>query len=239
MKCKQLTVVLTLIAFAFPLTAQAGPFGGGCHKRNFADFLNAQGAQGSNFFTGPPPFRDILGWGDAPFVTFGIGDYAGVWDADAGGAFGTKVKGSVVECALGDGRVLVRATVQAQDLIAFAQSAEDLEQNDFDFNITDTIFGKKPADVVNTGAQPALGESRVGVSFAMPGPGLPFPDLIDVIFSPTDFAPVTLNFRLTAEGERDDGTKACMQIIQVAAANEVGELVFTKEVVDILNACHR
>jgi hypothetical protein len=70
----------------------------------------------------------------------------------------------------------------------------------------------------------------------------PFPDLLDVIgVAPLpEFAPVDLDFSLFAKEE--DGDEACLVIKQVATSevpddSEAYVLVFTKEVVEIIDNC--
>lgn len=246
MNWRRLTIAVGFIGFLFPLVGQARAiFGddddGDCERQSLSEFLEAQGSRGSSFFTGPPPFDDIVGWGDNPFTTFGIGDYAGVWNENAGGVFGTRVRGRVIECELDDDgndddKVRIEVVLRTRNAIAFAQDADDLRATGFDFNSTLTNFGAKPADVVNDGAEPALGRYRVRATFIMSEDD-PLPDLLDVIQSATtaNFAPVSIDFRLSADGKRPDQSEACLIIKQVAASDDTGALVFTEEVVDIID----
>lgn len=237
MNRRKLVTAVALVGFIFPMVNQAGHFSRDCRELDLSEFLGAQGSRGSNFFPGPPPSDDILGWGDAGVVTFGISDYAGVWNENHGGIFGTEVEGHVLECPQGRGLFTVKVVLETEDSIAFAQSFEDLIANDFDFNNTDTIFGEKPADVVNEGLEPALGESKFRISFTVDkrdeSPDLP--DLLDLIDNSASYAPVKFDIRITAEEERDDDTEVCLIIRQTAATDNTGSLRYTEEVVEVID----
>lgn len=50
---------------------------------------------------------------------------------------------------------------------------------------------------------------------------------------PDDYAPLTLDFRSTTVGTLPDGTRAVLRIQQVAATDAEGNLVFSREIVEI------
>jgi hypothetical protein len=230
--------VFALIGFIFPLTSQAG-MGNltGCYTRPLSDFLDAQGT--TSFFF--PPVKDMLAWTDAEFVTFALVDYAGLADkyiqAATGKSLGTKVNGRVLECPTDDGRAAISVVINTSKALGFAQSIQDLADSGFDFLNTPTSFGVKAQDVVS-GAAPALGPASFHMSFFIAAPNDPLPDIRIAfqgdeagIVDPT-FRPVALDFRSTTIGLLADGTKARMRIQEVAATDETGGLVFTREIID-------
>jgi hypothetical protein len=117
--------------------------------------------------------------------------------------------------------------------LGFAQSIQDLFDSDFDFLNTPTIFGTKAQDVAN-GAIPSLGPAHLRTSFTIANAGDPLPD-IRIAFqeNSADFAPITLDVRSTTVGTLPDGTRAVMLIQQVAATDADGNLIFSREIVDI------
>ena len=222
--------VAVLAVFVFPLVGQAGQTPDrGCTKRPLSDFLDAQGMT-EIFF---PPVQDMLAWTDLEFVNFAVVDYAGLMNDYLAGEVGTKVKGRVLECVDYNGTVTVKVVLSTQKALAFAQSVEDLFASEFDFLGTPTIFGTKAQDVA-LGAEPAIGPASMRATFTIANPGDPIPDLR--IMYQEDLAnhlPATIDLRSTTVGALPDGTKAVLKIQQVGATNEAGDLVFTREIVDI------
>ena len=233
--CKHSLTAVFLLGFVFPLVAQAGPApDAGCSKRPLTDFLDAQGTT-TLFF---PPVPDMLGWTDLDFVNFALVDYAGLMNdylegVDPTLSLGTKVNGRVLECVDSDGTVTIKVVLSTQKALGFAQSIEELANNDFDFLNTPTIFGVKAQDVVG-GGEPALGPAHLQATFTIANPGDPIPD-IRIMYQEelADHLPATIDLRSTTVGTLPDGTQAVLKIQQVGATNEAGELVFTREIVDI------
>lgn len=235
--------VTTLLAVLFPMLGKAGSLGEAgslvsthCSQvttRPLSDFLNAQGTT-SRFF---PPVEDMLGWTDGPLINFGLVDYAGLANAyiekTTGTSLGTEVSGTVTECARDDGTALISVDLNTENALGFAQSVQALIDNHFNFLQTPTIFGAKAQDVV-AGAAPALGSVQFHTTFIIKHPGDSLPD-IRIAFQDNrpDVRPITLDFRSTTVGTLPDGTGARLRIRQVAATNEVGDLIFTIETVDI------
>lgn len=218
---------------------QAGNMG--VTKRPLSDFLDAQGTA-SNFF---PPVPDYVGWTDPvlgpelPPVTFALIDYAGLADQylnnnDNGCDFtlGTTVTGSIKERVLPNGKAEIRVALHTKNAMGFAQLVQDIIDNEFDFNATDTIFGNKTLDVCD-GAPAAVGQAKLDVTFTIENPGDPLPDLValvDDLVGPTfDYRPVTLKFKATIF----DGMNH-LKVHQHAHASATDvDLVYTKEVVEI------
>jgi hypothetical protein len=239
MNWKKSIRVFALIGLMFPLTSQAG-MGGlmGCYTRPLSDFLEAQGT--TSFFF--PPVQDMLAWTDAGFVTFALVDYAGLADKyiydETGISLGTKVNGRVLECPTDDGRAAISVVINTSKALGFAQSIQAIIENNFNFLDTPTIFGVKAQDVVDDGADPALGPASFHMTFFIAAPNDPLPD-IRIAFQGDDagvvdptYRPVTLDFRSTTIGLLADGTKARMRIQEVGATDETGVVVFTREIID-------
>jgi hypothetical protein len=237
--------VTVLLVVLFPLLGHAGPMGEAnsmskqkclhVSTRPLSDFLNAQGTT-SEFFE---PVKDMLGWTNSLFINFGLVDYAGLANTyiekATGTSLGTKVSGRVLECARDDGTALISVVLSTQKALGFAQSITDLFDNDLDFLNTPTIFGAKAQDVVD-GAEPALGPAQFRTSFVIKYPGAPLPD-IRIAFQENepDVRPITLDFRSTTVGRLPDGTRARLVIQQVGATDEEGNLIFTREIVEIVS----
>jgi hypothetical protein len=236
--------VTVLLVVLFPLLGHAGPMGEAnsmskqkclhVSTRPLSDFLNAQGTT-SEFFE---PVKDMLGWDDG-IINFGLVDYAGLANAyiekTTGTSLGTKVSGRVLECLRDDGTALISVVLSTQKALGFAQSIEDLDKNEFNFLETDTIFGAKAEEVVG-GAEPALGPAQFRTTFVIEDPGAPLPD-IRIAFQENepDVRPITLDFRSTTVGTLPDGTRARLVIQQVGATDEDGNLIFTREIVEIVS----
>jgi hypothetical protein len=120
--------------------------------------------------------------------------------------------------------------------LAFAQSVEDLIDNDFDFLATPTVFGAKAQDVVDDDAEPALGWAHVDASFTIAAPGGSLPDFLDLLNS-VDHAPASFEIKSQTLGTRPDGSTARLTIHQTASTQINGdgdwEWVFDKEIVTI------
>ena len=237
------SAVVALMVFIFPLVGQAGSQADladqkNCQTRPLSDFLNAQGEL-VQFF---PPVNDYVGWFDAPFVNFGLVDYAGLANDyitdQTGQSLGTTSSGRILECELPDGRAKVSVVLNTKKALGFAQSIAEIidcvDFADFDpsFLCADTIFGATAQDVV-AGAEPAVGPASLRTSFVISAPGEPLPDFVDVVNDPATYKPVTLSFRSTTVGKRPDGTRARLIVQQVAATDADGNLVFSREIVDL------
>jgi hypothetical protein len=235
---KKTLAVAVLAGFVFPLVGQADQMPDrGCTKRPLSDFLDAQGT--TEFFF--PPVQDMLAWTDLEFVNFALVDYAGlandyIESVDPAFSLGTEVKGRVLECVGKDGTVTIKVLLSTENALGFAQSVDELIASGFDFLNTPTTFGSKAQDVLD-GAEPALGSVNLRATFTMPNSGDPLPD-IRIMYQEelADHSPATIDIRSTTVGTLPDGTEASLHIQQVADTNENGELVFTREIVDIKTA---
>lgn len=241
---KKILVITALLGGLSPLLAEAGSLGKSgplvdknCSSRLLSDFLEAQGTS-SQFFT---PVEDYVGWADGGFITFGLVDYAGLANeyikAQPGGhSLGTKVRGSVIQCALSDGRAKITVALFTTRALGFAQSIADLEANGFDFLNTPTIFGAKAQDVVKS-AKAAVGPVTLLTTFTISKPDAGLPDFLDVVNNSANYAPVKLDFRSTTFGTCSDGkTKARLDVHQAASTDEQNILVFSVEKVEVVDA---
>ncbi|PXW83894.1 hypothetical protein C8R34_12532 [Nitrosomonas sp. Nm84] len=237
---KRMLVCTAALAILFPLSGKADSLiDDSCvnvTKRPLSDFLSAQGILNDppQFF---PPVKDYSGWAGGDGINFALVDYAGIADkhiqAQTGQSIGTKVHGVVLECALPNGKAQVSVTLIATKALGFAQSIQDLINNNFDFLNTPTIFGAKTQDVIS-GAKPATGSVNLATTFSIPAPGASLPDLIDVVFNPASYAPVKISFKSTTRGKCTNGkANALLEVHQVGATNESNALVFQKENVAI------
>jgi|CXWL01.1.fsa_nt_gi hypothetical protein len=237
---KLMLVFTAALAILFPLSGKADSLiDDSCinvTKRPLSDFLNAQGTLNDppQFF---PPVKDYSGWTDVDFINFALVDYAGLADkyiqAQTGHSIGTKVHGVVLECTLPNGKTQVSVTLFTTRALGFAQSIQDLDNNNFDFLNTPTIFGAKAQDVVN-GAKPATGSVDLSTTFSISAPGTSLPDLIDVVSNPAAYAPVKISFKSSTRGKCTNGEAgAHLDVHQVGATNESNELVFQEEKVSI------
>ncbi|MEA2094617.1 MAG: hypothetical protein U9P11_08645 [Pseudomonadota bacterium] len=233
--CKKTLAAVVLAGFVFPLVGQADQMSDrGCTKRPLSDFLDAQGTT-ELFF---PPVQDMLAWTDLEFVNFALVDYAGLANnylesVDPALSLGTEVKGRVLECIGRDSTVTIKVVLSTENALGFAQSVDELIASDFNFLNTPTIFGAKAQDVLG-GAEPAIGHVRLQAAFTINESGEPLPD-IRIMYQEqlADHSPATIDIRSTTEGTLPDGTEATLHIQQVAETNEAGELVFSREIVDI------
>ena len=247
---KSALIVAVLLVFLFPILSEAATLGKTspqlghqCMKVNIrpiSDLLKTQGTT-ANFF---PPFPDYLGWADGyfpNFTYFALVDYAGLANnyikKNGGHSLGTEVKGTVIECVYSD-HTQVTVTLATTKALGFAQSNEDLSKTNYDFANTPTIFGHKAYDVLFNKAEPALGPVAFLVSFSMPGPNMPLPNLLDVVTDQSQYAPVKVSFTSTTLGKRADGTKAALYVHQVGEsdAKNNNTMVFPIQDVKILDA---
>jgi len=148
------------------------------------------GGVGCELFVPPQP--NVQGWADP--TTFVLVDYAGLADFLVGGAFGTTLDGSVNEVPLADGRARVSVLLHTRNALTWASHFSD---TDFPGPV---VFGHRLDDVM-LGADPALGESLLQVTFKNSAPGAPLPDLIQLHFCPGEGQELeVLSFRARANG---------------------------------------
>ena len=235
---QKVAYLFTLAVFFFASTVQAQPMVGkdcvNISERPLSDFIDAQGTS-SDFF---PPVKDYSGWVDADSVFFGLVDYAGLADEyieeETGSSLGTKVKGLVLECVLADGTARISVNLATSKALGFAQSIDELANNNFDFLNTPTVFGAKAQEVVADGAEPALGPAHLTTSFIIDVPGGPLPDIATAFNdNAPDVRPYTFDFRSATVGALPDGARARLLIQQVCAADVDSDQACSREIVDL------
>lgn len=236
MNWKKMITACALAGLIFPLAGYGGTQAdlSECKTRPLSDFLDAQGSTVIFF----PPVQDMLAWTDFAFEKFALVDYAGLADSyiesQTGRSLGTKMNGRVLECEADDGRAQISVILNTSKALGFAQSVQALIDSGFDFLNTPTIFGVKAQDVVNTGAAAALGPVSFHMTFFIDAPGAPLPDIRPAFQSnEPDVRPITLDLRSTTVGRLPDGTKARLRIQQVGATDAEGNLVFSREIIDL------
>lgn len=209
----------------------------GVTHRPLSDFLETQGTLNNppQFF---PQVKDYVGWAGDNGVNFALIDYAGLANkyikANGGPSLGTKVNGFIIECHLPDGRAKVTVTLLTTKALGFAQSIQNLIDNNFDFLNTPTIFGSKAQDVTNE-ARPSLGPVVFSTTFTILAPGAPLPDFLDVV-NTTNYAPAKYSFKsATFEKCSNNKTKAHLTVHQEAFTNNLNEWIYTKGIVEVVD----
>lgn len=252
---KTALVVSALLVFLFAILGEAAPVGEAGPQvaiqpakatkppskvtiRPLSDFLDAQGT-GDMFF---PPVRDYVGWSDSqeePTV-IALVDYAGLasdYLRKRHVKLDTRVNGFVIQTELASGRAQIVVSLFTANALGFAQSVADLTDNgqhDPDYLNTPTIFGNKAQDVAR-GKEAAVGQSSFWVTFSIPKPGAPLPDLVDVLVNnPDAFRPSDANFVAIIPGKCEHGKKAILHVDQSGPPGEPG-----REIVEIVREpCH-
>jgi hypothetical protein len=186
-------------------------------QRPLSDFLNAQGTfcapdgMGGCFLLFPPvPL--YLGSGNADNSLSAWVDYAGVADRWARGAFGTQISGTVTERSLSDGRAQVDVILHTTHALTFVIGGFPPP--------TPLLFGRYAPDVL-AGRDGAFATSSLEASFINTAPGVPLPDLIQLIFNPASGQEaVRLNLQATSKGSLrsafgvPDGTPGMLTVAQ-------------------------
>lgn len=233
---KSSLVVVVSLVFLFHVLGEAAPLGEAGPQvatpplqvtmRSLSEFLAAQGTTSPKFF---PPVANYVGWADAAMTTFALIDYAGLADDYLQSQLGTQVTGSVTETELADGRAQIAVDLFTTNALGFAQSVADLTSHKFKFKNTPTIFGNTAKDVRH-GADAAVGESHFFITFTLPSPGAPLPDLVDVLVNhPEEFGTIDVNFTATIPGPCEQGTRAVLHVVQTGPPGGGGT-----EIVEIL-----
>jgi hypothetical protein len=150
--------------------------------RPISDFVSQQGTfcfpdgrGGSVIFV--PPLPNFIGWSDWRSGNNAWVDYAGLANAACGGDFGTQTRGTVIERPLPDGRADVTVTLHTTKALTW------VIERCSDFAGATPVFGHRAADVL-AGAEAALGESFLQLSFTNSAPGAPLADLMQLFFLP-------------------------------------------------------
>lgn len=230
-----------VVAGAFDLTRAVAE----TVERDISEFVAAQGTFDlENDILGLPaqflpPVPNFITFTD-PLAELGMSvDYAGLADATCGGIAGTTFRGEVEETVLPDGRALVSVELETENAITYV-----LDGLSFGSPV---IFGTRWEDVEGEcifDAFPALGESELKVTFIIPEPGGPLPDLfaflvIDLGLAgfypdqiPEGLELHSLEFKGEAEELLADGTEAEAKTKQKWMVVD-GSIVFEKEMIEV------
>lgn len=176
-------------------------------QRPIGDFVSTQGTfciddGASGCFLFAPPVANSLGQSDPQQNLCMLADNAGLADAwisvaSAGAiSFGTQADGTITEKPLTDGRAEVTVRLHTANALTWVIDGCD------DFGTNPLLFGNRAQDVLNAGAEPALGDVSLQVRFINTAPGAPMPDLLQLIIAPEpgqEF-PSFLSFNVRATG---------------------------------------
>jgi len=163
------------------------------------------GGSGCELFVPPQP--NVGGWIDPKTFIFVLVDYAGLANALVGGTFGTTLDGSVNEVPLADGRAEVSVWLHTKKALAWA--------SDISSSFPGPILFGHRLDQVIGGAQAALGESLLQLKFKNAAPGVPLPDLIQLIFCPEPGQELeVMSFETRASGPLADGRPGRLEMVQ-------------------------
>jgi hypothetical protein len=210
---KRITLVgLVLLLIGIFLT-EAGPVAAATEGRPIEDFISAQGTyciddgMGGCFLL-VPPIANFIGWIDPAKEIRASVDYAGLANEFAAGAFGTQMTGSMTERPLADGRAEVHINLQTTNALSWVVDGLNLANDPL-------LFGHRASDVLNEGAEAALGESLLRVDFINTAPGAPLPDVIQLIVDPEQGQELRLlSFYARADGPLADGTPGRLEVVQ-------------------------
>jgi hypothetical protein len=160
------------------LLAVAAPVGaaGKATSRPFSDWLDAQQ---SLDLTQPIELQVVSWFEPATGVQF-LSDLDGRVATAAGLADGPRIRGTVSERALPDGRGEVSVNLSYSQSITYLW----LDENDFaDFPNGPELFGYRASEVA-AGATPTLGSGTLHLTFIHPTYGMPLPDFTQLAIAP-------------------------------------------------------
>ncbi len=179
-------------------------------ERPFSDYVEAQGTYcwpdgEGGCIDFEPPMLNFIGWTD-PDLPFNclfeyLGNAAPYLYEESDGAIdlGTEITGRVLERELEDGRALIRINVIAHDILGWVTQIED-------FYLDPIVFGARPDEVL-AGMPPAIGEFRMRAMFTLPEPGLPLPDLFQLVLVPEEGQQlIQLSAEMWADGVFREGS---------------------------------
>jgi hypothetical protein len=203
-------------AFALALFICSASAFAGTTQRPISDFLTTQGT----FCVDPPtctlfipPTPNFVGFTDTVH-DLGISfDYAGLSDQPLNGALGTSFSGSITERTVADGSVIITVHLHTSNALVYVIPF-DPTSSDNQFGNNELIFGSRVADV-QAGAQPALGDSTLDIQFTNTAPGLPIPDLEQLLFAAGPGQNIlSVVFQGSASGLLANGTSAKVHVIE-------------------------
>jgi|SRR5215471_10200827 len=210
--------VLPVTVLALGVCAGVGSASAQTTQRPITDFIDSQGtfcfpdgSGGCQIFV--PPVKNFVGWTDAAdFLAISV-DYAGLAKDELGGTLGTTFSGTVSERTLADGRAQIDVNLRTSNALAWVIPF-DPTSTENQFGNNKLIFGARVPDII-AGAEPALADSSFSIEFTNPAPGLPLPDLNQLLFAPEDGQELlSVRFEATANGTFADGATGKVHVIE-------------------------
>jgi len=125
------------------------------------------------------PTENYLGFVSRTLDQTAVIDYAGIannWLSAAGRSVGTFIDGTVSEEPLPDGTARVTVRLNGTNVMAYVVNGPDLEG--------ELAFGQSTRGVHMNSEKPALGNVQMTVTFINPRPGMPLPDLMQLVRAP-------------------------------------------------------
>jgi hypothetical protein len=202
-------------AFALALSVCSVSAFAATTQRPISDFLSTQGTfcvdAACTLFV--PPTPNFVGFTDTVH-DLGISfDYAGLSDQPLGGALGTSFSGFVSERTVQDGSVIITVHLHTSNALVYVIPFDPTSPAN-QFGENPLIFGTRVTDV-QAGAAPALGDSTLEVVFTNSAPGLPIPDLEQLLFAPEPGQNLlSVTFEGTASGQFASGGSGKVHVIE-------------------------
>ena len=160
------------------------------------------------------PVQNFLCWCDAGTKVMASVDYAGVSDqwlqCESSGQMscGTHSRGQILEATQPDGTARLSVIVETKGAMFWAETGKGGQ----------ATFGEHAPDVL-LGKEAVTGESRLELEFTLPAPGLPIPDLVQMLYAPLPGQEVhTVKFYARAEGLLH-GKPAILEVSQTGLSN--------------------
>jgi hypothetical protein len=194
-------------------------------ERSIQEFVDAQGTYSpygdpQTPFGQVEPLADFVGWTDpASFLGISV-DYGGIAAAYLAGEgidLGTTFSGSVIEKANADGTSDVHITLHTRNALTWVIQGNDVTF--WNFGADPVVFGSRALDIVENGAQPALGDSLLSLKLISPEFGADLPDLYEVFFGDNGWGVSQVKFQAHATGLLADGTMGHAKTSEVGVFN--------------------
>lgn len=162
---------------------------------------------GVSGFLFQPPLQNYVDWTEPQNNTSASFDYAGLFNAAAGGALGTTISGSINEVVHKDGTVTDTIILSTTHALAWATTGID--------SYGTGLFGHTAMDVIFHGATPSFGNCTLKLVINGPAANQPLPDFYEMFIGCGSWSFVSVDFFGSATGALPNGTPAQMQVAQV------------------------
>jgi hypothetical protein len=212
------SVLAAALAFGGFCLSSPSAFAGTTH-RPISEFVDAQGtfcvddgAGGCVIFV--PPVANFVGFTDTVH-DLGISvDYAGLSEVPLGGTLGTAFSGTISERTVKDGSVIITIHLHTTNALTYVIPFDPTSPAN-QFGENPLLFGARVSDIINSGATPALADSKLDLEFTNTAPGLPIPDFEQLLFAPAPGQQLlSITFEATATGTFTDGTPGKVHVIE-------------------------